>query len=307
MLFLQSKRDFVMDKYRKPISSLTKIVLLGSMAVMMLFVVSMLLVLVYGSRVADIRAQQLAMVLQNVLVFIAPVVLLALVNRSTEQRPVASTLWMTKGPSLKGVALVVMVYIIALPAMNYLVAWNEGLHLPQALRDVEQAMRSMEDAAKQVSDGLLATTSWGEMLLMVLLVGVLTGMGEEMFFRAGMLGSLHHGRTGRHVAVWLVAFLFSAIHMQFYGFVPRLLLGAWFGYVMLWSGEVWTPIIAHALNNSVVVVSTFLFNNHYISHNAIETLGVAPAGEFPWLAVASAVATAAVITAFMCKKNKRKI
>ena len=144
------------------------------------------------------------------------------------------------------------------------------------------------------------------MLMTVLLVGVLTGMGEEAFFRAGMLGSMRHGGVNRHVAVWTAAIVFSAIHLQFYGFVPRMLLGAWFGYVMLWSGEVWTPIIAHALNNSAVVVCTFLANNKYISGNFLETLGVPQQGEKPFLAIASAIATAVVIWAFMRNKGERE-
>ena len=190
--------------------------------------------------------------------------------------------------------------------MNYIVDWNQNLHLPHALNGLEKTMRAMEDGAQAVTEQLLNTESWAMMLMTVLLVGVLTGMGEEAFFRAGMLGSMRHGGVNRHVAVWTAAIVFSAIHLQFYGFVPRMLLGAWFGYVMLWSGEVWTPIIAHALNNSAVVVCTFLAHNKYISGNFLETLGVPQQGEKPFLAIASAIATALVIWAFMRKRGERE-
>ena len=183
---------------------------------------------------------------------------------------------------------------------------NQNLHLPHALNGLEKTMRAMEDGAQAVTEQLLNTESWAMMLMTVLLVGVLTGMGEEAFFRAGMLGSMRHGGVNRHVAVWTAAIVFSAIHLQFYGFVPRMLLGAWFGYVMLWSGEVWTPIIAHALNNSAVVVCTFLAHNKYISGNFLETLGVPQQGEKPFLAIASAIATALVIWAFMRNKGERE-
>ncbi len=287
----------------KQMSWFVKFLLLAAFSMMMLIVVSLIIFMAYGGRYTAINAQLATIALQNVLIFMAPVFILALISRHTEQRPVAQTLWMTKGPSLKSIALVVLVYIVALPAMNWLVEWNQGLHLPQSMRSIESVLRDMEDTAQGVTSDMLMTKTWSGMLLRLLLIGVLTGVGEELFFRAGMLGSMHFSRVQRHVAVWTVAFIFSAIHMQFFGFVPRMLLGAWFGYVMLWCGEVWTPIIAHSLNNGLVVLFTFLANNHYIDGNVIETLGVPEQGEQPLLAMGSAFATVIIIWLFMRKKK----
>ena len=58
-----------------------------------------------------------------------------------------------------------------------------------------------------------------------------------------------------HVAIWVTAFIFSAIHVQFYGFVPRMLMGAMFGYVLAWTGSLWVPIVMHFVNNGIAVVS----------------------------------------------------
>lgn len=283
----------------KKMSWFVKILLLAAFSMMMLIVVALAVGIIFGGDYNAVNAQITTIVLQNVLVFMAPVVLLALFCRAVEQRPVLSTLWMTKAPSLKSITLVVIVYIVALPAMNWLIDWNNGLHLPSAMHELEQLLRSMEDSAQEVTMGLLTTHTWAGMLAMVLMVGLLTGMGEEMFFRAGMLGAMRHDGVNKHLAVWAVAVIFSAIHMQFFGFVPRLLMGAWFGYVMLWSGEVWTPVIAHSLNNAAVVVATFLAKNHYIDDNWIETLGVPQQGNVPWLALGSAVATVVIIYLFM--------
>lgn len=287
----------------KQMSWFVKFLLLAAFLMMMLIVVSLIILMAYGGRYTAINAQLATIALQNVLIFMAPVFILALISRHTEQRPVAQTLWMTKGPSLKSIALVVLVYIVALPAMNWLVEWNQGLHLPQSLRSIESVLRDMEDTAQGVTSDMLMTKTWSGMLLRFLLIGVLTGVGEELFFRAGMLGSMHFSRVQRHVAVWTVAIIFSAIHMQFFGFVPRMLLGAWFGYVMLWCGEVWTPIIAHSLNNGLVVLFTFLADNHCIDGNVIETLGVPEQGEQPLLAMGSAFATVIIIWLFMRKKK----
>ena len=287
----------------KRMSWFVKFLLLAAFAMVMLIVVSVVILIIYGGRYTTINAQITMIALQNVLIFIVPVVILALICWSNEKRPMMQTLWVNKAPSFRSIALAVIVYIVALPAMNWLVDWNEGLHLPQALNNLEKLLHEMEDAAQGVTSDLLTTKTWGGMLLRVLLIGVLTGLGEEIFFRAGMLGSLHFSRVKQHVAVWAVAFIFSAIHMQFFGFVPRLLMGAWFGYLMLWGGEVWTPIIAHSLNNSVVVLFTFLVENKYINGNVIETLGVPENGQPPYLAVGSVIATVIVIWLFMREKK----
>ena len=88
----------------------------------------------------------------------------------------------------------------------------------------------------------------------------------------------------KHLAVWIVAFVFSTLHFQFYGFVPRMLLGAIFGYAYLWSGSLWVPVIAHAYNNSSVVVMTWLQKAGMASAEASEV-----GASSPWLAVSSAV------------------
>lgn len=306
MLFLQAINIFIMEN-GKQMSWFVKFLLLAAFAMMMLIVVALVTLVAFGGRYTSMNAQLTMIALQNLLIFMAPVVILALICRYTEKRPVVQTLWMNKAPTFKSIALIVLVYIVALPAMNYIVEWNQGLHLPHELRGLEDMLREMEDSAQGVTSDLLTTKTWGGMIVRFLLVGVLTGLGEEMFFRAGMLGSMHFSKVQRHVAVWVVALIFSGIHLQFFGFVPRLLLGAWFGYVMLWSGEVWTPIIAHSLNNGLVVVFTFLANNHYIEDNLIETLGVPEKGQQPLLAVGSALATMVVIWLFMRKKNNQEV
>ena len=97
--------------------------------------------------------------------------------------------------------------------------------------------------------------------------------GEEMVFR-GVLQQVVQGKSRRaHWAIWTCAFLFSAIHLQFYGFFPRLLLGAFFGYLLVWSRNLWLPIFGHFLNNSMVVCIAYVTGN--ASDNTLEALGTA--------------------------------
>jgi len=289
---------------KNQLSWFVKVLLLLSGTLIVLFVVSLILAMIFGINSSSKAAQITAIVLQNVAVFILPVLLLALFCRKVEGRSLSRIMWMSKAPSGKSLLLVLLVFVASIPMMNYIVDWNEHIKLPASMHEIEGTMRAMEDSAQLITQGLLNTTSVEMMVFMVLIVGVLTGMGEEIFFRSGVLGAMHHGRVNNHVAVWGVAILFSAFHLQFYGFVPRMLLGAWFGYLMLWSGEVWTPIIAHSLNNSIVVVMTFLVNNHIVENNILETIGVPQAGEKPWIAIVSAIVTVLVIYLFMRKRKR---
>ncbi|MBR5638723.1 MAG: CPBP family intramembrane metalloprotease [Muribaculaceae bacterium] len=274
-----------------------KILFLFCGMMLALFVVAMVIVLIFGLDATSVNSVITMSVLQNLVAFILPVVMLAIMNKRAEHMPLSHTMWMTKGPTLKSIALVVLVWIVAMPAMNYVVEWNQNIEFPSWLQRVEDALRDMEDLAADTTSELLNTESVGMMIFMVFVVGILTGMGEEIFFRAGLLGSMLHGKVNKHVAVWVVAIIFSAIHFQFFGFVPRVLLGAWLGYLLVWTGEVWTPIIAHALNNGSIVLVTFLANQGFVSDNFLETTGTGN----HWMALGSAVATVLLLVVFMRK------
>lgn len=268
-------------------------------------------VLLWGLLFAGLIAASIAaiwqnmtwvMTAQNLLVFIAPALLFAWM---VYRKPL-HFLCLDKGPEWKDVAIVVAVMIISLPAMNYLVDLNSQMHLPSWLSGVEEWMRESEDAAQELTSSLLNTTSLAEMLLLVLVVGVLTGIGEEMFFRGALLGVFLQKPVNKHVSIAFVAIVFSAFHLQFFGFFPRLLLGLWFGYLVLWTRSLWIPIIAHALNNSIVVVATYLANSKIIEANGIDTIGLPQEGQFPIAAAVSAAVTAIVIVIFV-KIRKPKI
>lgn len=287
---------------RPGVSWFVKILLLCSVSMMALFVLSMLLLAVFGKNISSVNGTIFSTILQNLLSFILPVYLLAVANKNLEFRPKKETFWMSRGPSFMSILVVVLVWVAALPSMNYLVEWNQNIHLPQALKPLEQLFRQMEDTASDITAQLLSAQSWSMMLVMLVVVGVMPALGEEIFFRSGMLGTMFYGKVNKHVAVWVVAFIFSAIHFQFFGFVPRLLLGAWLGYLLMWRGEVWTPIIAHALNNGSVVVVTFLANKKIITSNWIENIGVGK----PLYALLSIAVTVVVIVLFMRKKQNTK-
>ena len=127
-------------------------------------------------------------------------------------------------PSFMSVLGVVVCMVVAIPFMNCIIDWNEAMHLPKALAGVESWMRESEKAAQAMTNQILDMQSVGGLLIVLLIVGVLAGVGEELTFRGILQRLILDKCHNRHIAIWTAAFIFSAIHFQFYGFIPRLLL-----------------------------------------------------------------------------------
>ncbi len=213
-------------------------------------------------------ALRIATVVQDVLVFIVPAVATALLITRRPDR----FLLIDRAPRLSLLLLSIGTFIVSVPVMNRIVAWNQGLQLPESMAALQQWMADAEQHAAALTDLLIGGQSVMGMVLGVLIVGVLAGLSEELFFR-GTLQRLFMTRPmNPHVAIWLTAALFSLFHFQFFGFVPRMLLGAFFGYMAWWTRCLWVPVVLHALNNSMVVITTWMTNTGRMSAD-IDSLG----------------------------------
>lgn len=154
---------------------------------------------------------------------------------------------------------IILLYVSFLPLINLMVSLNAELSLPDSLIALENWMRSAEDKAEALTVAFLQMDGTGDLLFNVLLIGILPAVGEELIFRGIIQRSLQHQFKNHHIGIWVAALLFSALHMQFYGFLPRLILGAFFGYLMVWTGSLWAPMIAHFLNNTLALSLAYYF------------------------------------------------
>ena len=232
--------------------------------------------------------------LSQVLTFVVPsIAVMVLLYR----RPLHE-MYLYRAPGWKAILVVVVFYIVSLPAMNWLVSINASMSLPSWMSGAEQIMRELEDNAAQTTRQLLDINNIWQLIPSLLVIGFLAGLSEEILFRGTMLRTMQDSRLGVHAVVWIVAFVFSAIHLQFYGFLPRMLLGAWLGYLLVWTRSLWVPIIAHTLNNCTVVVMSYLANLGMVAKDSGDQLGLPDDGAFPWLALISLVASLAVAVWF---------
>lgn len=156
----------------------------------------------------------------------------------------------------------------------------------------------MEASASAISNTLLNTDSFIGVLVGVCIIGILTGFSEELFFRGGLLGIMDRTQMSKDLAVWSVAVIFSFLHFQFFGFFPRLLMGAFFGYLFIWSRNLWVPIFGHVLNNSLVVATAPFFMEFGSETTSEVSFGLN--SEFPFLALASLTITILFFIFFRC-------
>jgi uncharacterized protein len=157
-------------------------------------------------------------------------------------------------PGIIHLVLVSFLIIAAIPFVNFTAAINGKLSLPGTFEGIERWMRSMEDNAGELTRHFLEVHTLSGLLFNLFMIAVLPALGEELLFRGVFQRLFSQLMRNAHAGIWISAFLFSALHLQFYGFVPRLLLGVYFGYLLVWSGTIWIPIAAHFANNAINVL-----------------------------------------------------
>ncbi|MCK9412139.1 MAG: CPBP family intramembrane metalloprotease [Prolixibacteraceae bacterium] len=203
---------------------------------------------------ANVGLLKFFQVLQSLGMFILPPVLIAY---SLDDKPF-QFLQLSAKPDWKMLGVVCGVILVSGPVIEWVSLLNQHLVLPSWLGSLEKWMRSSEDQANEITKAFLTTKSIGGLLGNLFIVAVLPAIGEELLFR-GVLQNLIKKMTGSsHWGIWITAILFSALHLQFFGFLPRLLLGALFGYLLEWTGTLWLPIIAHFINNAAGVIIFFV-------------------------------------------------
>lgn len=158
------------------------------------------------------------------------------------------------------------IMILLMPALSWVIAWNAGIDFPESWAGFEQWAKHYEQRFQELTFFLTRFGSWAEVLLGLLVMAVLPGIGEELLFRGLLQRNLNY-LFPSWLSILVAALVFSAIHLQFYGFVPRFLLGALLGYLYWWSGNIWVAAWAHFVNNAFTLLMVHFHNKGYLSIN----------------------------------------
>src|SRR6187455_244206 len=127
--------------------------------------------------------------------------------------------------------LIVLIVLASNVVNSVFAEWNQNIKFPDFLSGLEQKLKSLEEELMGMSTYLTQFDSVGQVIMAMLVIAILPGVGEEIVFRGIIQNELFRGTKNIHLSIWISAIIFSAFHMQFYGFVPRIFLGALFGYL----------------------------------------------------------------------------
>ena len=272
---------------------------LGLIFVMFSLTVLVIALVTQGNPLSDINTLKWIQLLQTITLFLLPSLMIAYLGAKAP----FSWLQLDKKADWKVFLWAVGIMLVALPAINLLAQWNQQMVLPTWLSGLEEWMKNKEAEAEWLTKQFMSATTVSALLVNLFLMAVLPAVSEEITFR-GVLQRLLTAPNGLsplasrlspHLAIWITAIIFSAVHMQFYGFVPRMLMGALFGYMFVWTGSLWVPMLMHFVNNGMAVLLYFLANKAGWDMDKVDAIGT---NDTLWLGIVSLVLTIVGIYAF---------
>ena len=157
------------------------------------------------------------------------------------------------------IILVIAIMVISIPWINFTSFLNEKLSLPERWGDLMEKIRENDKNSWELMKAYLQTDNVGGLLVNIFIVALIPALGEEFIFRGTIQRILIEWFRNEHLAVWIAALLFSLMHYQFLGLIPRVLLGALFGYLFVWTGSIWIAVLAHFINNGLAVIYYYIF------------------------------------------------
>ena len=235
------------------------------------FIIGLLVVLSTGESISldgydksDLIILKLSQIVSSIMIFILPSIAFVYVFTSEKLR----YFQLHSIPKLSSVVFAIVLMLASLPLINWTIELNSNMVFPEFLKGLEAWMRSAEENAIVLTEKFLEMDSIPDLILNLIMIALVAAISEELFFRGVVQKALHEATNNAHLGIWIAAILFSAIHGQFYGFIPRAILGVIFGYLFVWSGSLWLPIICHFINNGAAVIFSYLIGNDLIEFDA---------------------------------------
>ena len=194
----------------------------------------------------------------SIMIFISPYFYVnKLSNYSIKIFPINST----------PVILVLLLTFFFMILNSGVIEWNKSINFPEFMNSFETWAFNKEKELEKITIFLVSFENNWEFLFGILSIALIPGICEEYLFRGVLQKNFYLISKNIHIAVWLSAFFFSALHLQFYGFFPRMLLGVLFGYIYYWSGSILYPMIAHIFNNFFSLTIFYFYQKGLLNEN----------------------------------------
>jgi membrane protease YdiL (CAAX protease family) len=210
-----------------------------------------------GNSTQYVGALKILLTAQQIGLFLVPAILLGITEGKAPQK-----FYGMKMPNISTLFLVFLIMLCSTPLMSLVNELNQKMILPDFLKGLEEWMRKLENEGAKTTETILKMSSVGGFLINLIVIAIVPAICEEFIFRGALQRTVLRIIKNPHFAIWTSAIIFSTIHFQFFGFFPRLLLGAGFGYIYFWTGSIWYTIFAHFLNNAYAVSVAWYFQKH---------------------------------------------
>ncbi|MCR4878054.1 MAG: CPBP family intramembrane metalloprotease [Bacteroidales bacterium] len=196
-----------------------------------------------------------------------------------------------RSPKQSMINIVLILSVTLLPVVGALSAFNQHI-MPQE-GGVAEFMRDLEEAANHILELVTSQRSSWDLVANMLVFAVLAGVCEEFFFQGALQPLMMNWTKNPHIGILLTALIFSALHFQFYGFIPRFLLGVYLGYLFYWSRSLWLPILAHVLHNALSLMVDFKLQGRGIDTDNLQFTDVR--GSLPTAAACALISAMAIV------------
>ena len=234
----------------------------------------------------------------SIFMFVVPPILYYVITRKERQMQALGVRKPT--PPWWLILIGVVLMFVSIPVSTSLTTWNESMSFGGVFAKLEDYLKVLEETAQAATEKMLNVDTIGGLLFNLVVIALIPAIGEELTFRGVLQQSLTR-RMNPHIAILLSAAIFSFIHFQFYGFLPRMFLGILMGYMFYITNSLWTSMLIHFVNNGAAVVLYYLSNKGVIedAEHFGETSNV-------WIIAASAAVTIGLIVWSWIKAQPRR-
>lgn len=188
-------------------------------------------------------------------------------------------------PELFTLLLVIVLAALIIPVTSFTGELNSRMILPGGLSSLEEWMKVKEKEATDLTSLLIASEGFRGLALNLAAMALVPALCEEALFRGILQQLFCRSLRSAHAGIWITAIIFSTIHFQFYGFLPRLILGLIFGYIFFWTGNLWNAIAAHFTNNATLLLISCFTELSPAGDEAVN--GELSISDFPFIPVAA--------------------
>lgn len=282
----------------KKTSRLERIFLLAALVVIGLIVgsvIGLLYAIISGNDIMSLNSLRFMQISSQIFTFVLPPILYAML---VKERPFKS-LGFSKSTILWLILGVAMMYTI-LPLNSIFTEWNANIKFPESLASFEKLMQDLQERATEVMEKFVNVDTIGGLIINLFMIAGLAALGEELLFRSVIQTSLIKICKNAHIGIFIASAIFSLFHMEFYGLLPRLVLGLLMGYMYYYSRSIWIPMAMHFANNGTIVFLYYLNNIGAINID-VESFGETNVG----ILMLSIVAMVALFW-FTVKLNKKE-